>query len=433
MSNILIKPSSVSGNLFPPSSKSMMQRAVAALFLSCLDLDNNTIKISSSFNPKNIINPSDCDDALASLRIVEGLIKGEDVLDCGESGLSLRMFAPIVSLFDKELTLTGRGSLLRRPVTMMEDALKELGVFCTSNNGFPPLKIKGPLKAASITIDGSLTSQLITGLLMALPCCKEDSELIIKDLKSRPYVDMTLKLVNEFGIKTEHLKVGKEISNKELDGVTDIFKIVARQKYKSIKYSIEGDWSGASFLLVAGAIAARAGKIRVNNLNYKESLQADKAIIDALRLCGANILLNYEAGWVEVSNSNEKLKAFDFDASDCPDLFPPLLALSVFCDGVSNVKGARRLKHKESNRAKTLYTEFTKLGAKIELLDDLIKITGNPSGIKGGEIDSHNDHRIAMACAVAGLHSKGGVKVNGAECVNKSYPNFFKDLHSLQK
>lgn len=433
-----IKASTVSGTVFAPSSKSMMQRAVAALFLSSINLDNYTIKISSSFDAQKILNPSNCDDALASLSIVEGLKNGDDLLDCGESGLSLRMFSPIVSLFDKEITLTGRGSLLKRPVTMIEDALKELGVFCSTNNGYAPLKIKGPLNAGKITIDGSITSQLITGLLMALPCCNQDSELLVRDLKSRPYVQMTLKLLKDFGIKIEHKIFSDNIG--EPNGNLDLFKISGGQKYKTIKYSIEGDWSGASFLLVAGAIAGKTTKVRVNNLVYNDSLQADKLVIDVLKLAGAEVLLSetalnkrgrYKTSYVEVSSKN--LKAFDFDASDCPDLFPPLVALAVFCNGVSTIKGAKRLSHKESNRSEALYKEFTKLGANLEVIDDMIKITGSPSGIRGGEADSHNDHRIVMACAVAGLCSTNGVRINGAESVNKSYPTFFEDLRSLQK
>lgn len=412
----IIKSSTVSGTIIAPSSKSMMQRAVAANFLA---------------GGGAILNPSDCDDALASLRIVEGLKNGDNVLDCGESGLSLRMFSPIVSLFDKEITLTGRGSLLRRPVTMIESALNELGVFCSTNDGYVPLRIKGPLKAGKIRIDGSITSQLITGLLMALPCCNGDSELLIQDLKSRPYVQMTLKLLRDFGIRIEHKTFSDNIN--EPNGNLDLFKIAGGQKYKTIKYSVEGDWSGASFLLVAGAIAGKSGKVRVENLSYEDSLQADKAIIDALKLCGADLVLGKKSlpNYVEVSF--QKLRAFDLDARDCPDLFPPLVALAVFCDGVSSIRGAGRLKHKESNRAQTLYTEFTKMGAKIEVLDDIIRITGSPDGIKGAEVNSHNDHRIAMACAVAGLCSTDGVNIHGAECVNKSYPRFFEDLRSLQK
>ena len=399
-----IRPSIIEGTVTVPSSKSMMQRAVAACFLAELFGHQDGLQCK-------IINPSDCDDAITALKIVKSIRNGEKVLDCGEAGLSLRMFAPIATLFDRKFVLTGHGSLLDRPVDMVETALKSLGVECKSNNGLLPMELKGPLKAGKLTVEASVTSQLLTGLLMALPCCDGDSQIVVKNLKSKPYIEMTLKLLNDFGI---------EIENDAFKS----FKIKGGQKYKTINYSVEGDWSSASFLLVAGAIG---GCVKVENLNHHSSFQADKKIIEVLKLCGAGVKIGYE----NVEVYKKELEAFTFDAQDCPDLFPPLVTLACYCKGKSIISGVERLKHKESNRGIVLQDEFKKLGAKIKISEDKMEIEGTP--LNGGKVNSNADHRIAMACAVAGISSKQGVKINGADCVSKSYPGFFMDLDSIIK
>ena len=410
-----IKPSTIEGTITAPSSKSMMQRAVAACFLAELfeihDTLNDVCTASSAEHQCKIINPSDCDDAITAIKIVKSIKNGEKIIDCGEAGLSLRMFAPIAALFDKKFIFTGRNSLLKRSVDMVEKALNLLGVECRSNKGLLPMEIKGPIHAGKITVDSSITSQLLTGLLMTLPCCDGNSQIRVKDLKSKPYVEMTLKLLNDFGI---------EIENDSFEN----FKIKGNQKYKTISYSVEGDWSGASFLLVAGAIG---GCVKVNNLDHHSTFQADKKIIDVLKLCGAGVKVGYNN--VEVYKKD--LEGFVFDAEDCPDLFPPLVALACYCRGKSVISGVKRLKHKESDRGITLQSEFKKLGANIKISGNKMEIEGTV--LKGGEVNSHGDHRIALACAVSGIGSKEGVKINDAACVSKSYPGFFLDLDSIIK
>ena len=400
---ISIKPSVVIGELAAPPSKSMTQRAYAAAYLA-----------AEQGSPScKIIDPSYCADAKVALNITK-MLSGSDIdivqLDCGEAGLSLRMFAPIAALTGKEIILNAKGSLLERPVNMMERPLKELGVHCKTHNGFPPVVVTGPMKAGNIELDGSVTSQFLTGLLMALPCVDGISKIKVHNLKSKPYIEMTLQLLKSFGIKIEH--------NASLDE----FVIKGPQKYFSERYWVEGDWSGAAFFLVAGAITGHA---EVMNLSYSKSFQADKKILDVLKLCGAKIIEHKDA--VEVLKS--KLTAFEFDATECPDLFPPLVALAMNCKGTSIITGADRLKHKESNRTLVIFEEFTKIGAKIDINSDDIKIVGD--SIKGGEIDPRNDHRIAMAAAIAGLNSELGVKIKSEQCVNKSYPNFFTELKRL--
>lgn len=406
-----VKPAVINGTITAPSSKSEMQRAVAAAYLT-----RQTCTIR---------NPSFCDDAHAALRIIHTL--GATVtmtpgqieiapgppadtlrLDCGEAGLCLRMFAAIAALGAREVTLIGQGGLQQRPIGMLEQPLRDLGVTCRTANGFLPLTLTGPLRAGVTTVDASITSQFLTGLLMALPLCDGVSEIFVPQLKSKPYIDMTLALLRAFGIQLEHEEFRR-------------FRITGPQLYQPVTYNVEGDWSGAAFLLVAGAIA---GAARVENLDA-QSLQADRAILDALHRAGAQVSI----GKNFVKAQQAELRGFDFDATDCPDLFPPLVALASCCRGVSTFLGATRLRHKESDRAAALRTEFGKLGIAVSVDGDRLTVTGG--AIQGGDVASHHDHRIAMACAVVSLRSRTGVTIHDAECVAKSYPAFFDDLETF--
>lgn len=414
----LIKPSSIKGTVTAPASKSMMQRAIAAALL----VEGTT----------KILNPTYCNDSLAALRVIEALgakvTRGKDevivrggmnqpgpgtILNCGESGLAIRMFSPIASLWHEELTLTGEGSLLSRPVSMIEEPLKRLGVRVITTDGCPPLRVKGPLVGGEAEVDGSVSSQFLTGLLMALPKAAKGSRLTVTNLKSTPYIDMTLALLGAFGVQVRHANY-------------ETFFINGNQTYACQKgeYWVEGDWSGAAFLLAAGAVAAVAGGVTVTGVDTA-SPQADRKIIEALSSAGA---------WVEMTGNSVtvekgKLKGFHFDATHCPDLFPPLAALACNCEGTTVISGVERLVHKESNRAIALEKEFSALGATIRIDGNRMEIEG--ARLKGGVVDSHNDHRIAMAAAVAALNAQGDITIRDAECVAKSYPDFFKDLKKI--
>jgi 3-phosphoshikimate 1-carboxyvinyltransferase len=330
-------------------------------------------------------------------------------LDCGEAGLSLRMFSPIAALADQTMLMNGSGSLLKRPVQMITDSLNQLGCRCQSQDGFLPVWIKGPLKSGKATIDGSVSSQLLTGMLMALPVIKGDSEITVNNLQSLPYIDMTINILKQFGISITHHQY-------------ETFRIPGKQKYKPATLTVEGDWSGAAFLLVAGALA---GGITVRGLQA-DSLQADQQILKALGYAGAYVKIGDD--YVDISR--DELKAFDFDATHCPDLFPPLVALAAHCNGVSRIEGVGRLVHKESNRAKVLQEEFYKLGISMRVEGGNLYVTG-PSLMKTGEVNSHGDHRIAMAAATVAMIARTPVKIAGAECVAKSYPGFYQDLKTL--
>jgi len=414
-----IHPSVIRGELTAPPSKSAMQRACAAALLC----GGETI-LHQIGRSKDDLAALEMIMALGaytehigenSLRIVSnGVQRKEKILQCGESGLGLRMFTPIAAISALPLRMTGTGTLLQRPMHFFDDVLPKLGVSVKSNEGKLPLDIQGPLRPATIEIDGSLSSQFLTGLLMAYSAVNARGVSIrVNNLKSKPYVDLTLDIMAAFGMKLPL----------QQDYQLFTFAEAATENLLSQRsYQVEGDWSGAAFLLVAGAIA---GEINIVGLNIK-SKQADKAILEALQKANAKLKMTH-AG-IEVLKSN--LKAFQFDATECPDLFPPLVVLAAYAEGTSSISGISRLVHKESNRALTLQEEFRKLGVVIHLKDDEMLIEGRNS-IEGAVMYSHHDHRIAMAAAVAGLGAKSTIVIEDADAINKSYPHFFEDLKKL--
>ncbi|MCD6347411.1 MAG: 3-phosphoshikimate 1-carboxyvinyltransferase [Bacteroidales bacterium] len=407
-----IYPAAISGTLRAPASKSYAQRALAAALLA----HGTTV----------LHNPSRCNDALSAMQVIKNLgatitDRGDSLvidgglaseslnLDFGEAGLGIRLFASIAALCDGEITLTGSGSLLKRPMSLIDEALTALGVTCKTTAGHLPIIIKGPVRGGEITIDGSLSSQVLSGLIMALPLAGKDSMIHVSNLNSTPYVDMTMEVMRDFGIEISH-------SNYEE------FRIRGGQTYQPSEYTVEGDWSGAAFLLVAGAIS---GRVKIEELN-PDSLQADRQILSALYQTGARV----EIAGNTVICEKDKLQAFSFDARHCPDLFPPLVSLAAHCHGQSTISGVHRLIHKESNRADALITEMGKLGVQIKTEGDEMIITGQ-ADIRSATIDSRNDHRIAMAAATVILPGDYPAGINKAECVNKSYPDFYKDLKQL--
>jgi 3-phosphoshikimate 1-carboxyvinyltransferase len=329
------------------------------------------------------------------------------------------MFTPIAALSDQVITINGTGSLLKRPMHFFDTIFPKLEIEIQSQSGFLPIQIKGPLKPTTIEVDGSLSSQFLTGLLMAYAASDATNAVIhVQDLKSKPYIDLTLSVLNTFGWNVQHHQYER-------------FEFLAHPPLAThIDYTVEGDWSGAAFLLVAGAIS---GPISVKGLQM-DSTQADKAVMRALKAAGADIHEEEHAITIgpakDAFGKDMLLKAFQFDATDCPDLFPPLVALAAVCDGVTAIHGVSRLAHKESNRGLTLQTEFQKLGIRIELDQDKMMVYGG-TGIHGAEVFSQHDHRIAMACGVAALIANGPITITDADAINKSYTDFFKHLQHL--
>jgi 3-phosphoshikimate 1-carboxyvinyltransferase len=419
---VTIQPSEIKGTIQAPASKSSMQRGCAASLL---------------FNGTTVIrNPGHSNDDKAALGVIQGLgavvetledgslkITGGGVnpdcgaVSCGESGLGIRMFTPIISLSNKRITINGEGSLVTRPMDFFDEVLPQLGVAIMSREGKLPLQVKGPLQPKNITIDGSLSSQFLTGLLMAYAAAgAKDVIITVNNLKSKPYIDLTLQVMKQFGWEVEN----RNYEQFHFTGTTN-------NKQQTTNYTVEGDWSGAAFLLVTGAIA---GDITVKGLDV-QSTQADRAVLQALQACGARMSIQQEQIEIGPAASGASgLKAFQFDATECPDLFPPLVALAAYCNGTTVIQGVSRLAHKESDRALTLQEEFGKMGVPIELQDDLMVIKGG-NGLKGTAVHSHHDHRIAMACAVAALKATGETVISEAQAVNKSYPDFYEHIQAL--
>jgi 3-phosphoshikimate 1-carboxyvinyltransferase len=410
--NITVSPSEICGTIEAPPSKSLTQRAIAAGLLA----KGTTV----------IRNPSYCNDSLAAMSMAGELgatVHGEPdritieagrqpsgpvTLNCTESGLALRMFSPVAALVTDSVTLTGKGSLMRRPVTMISQALGQLGVTVETTEGMLPVKLTGRLRAGRAFVDGSAGSQLLTGLLMALPLAEGESRLDVASLTSKPYIGLTLGLLAEFGIMVEN------------DSFRS-FIIPGNQSYRAHEYTVEGDWSGAAFLLVAGATA---GRVTVDGLS-PHSIQADRAILTALDEAGVSLV----TGPGGITCSLSKLRAFTFDATDSPDLFPPLAALAARCEGTSRILGAGRLRHKESDRAEAIAGVLEAMKISVRISGDEMLITGG--NVQGAVVSSHNDHRIAMMAAVMAAGATGSVTITGAEAVAKSYPGFYNDLSSL--
>lgn len=424
-----ITPSNISGTINAPTSKSSMQRACAAALLNEAET--------------TIFNPGKSNDDLAALDVIQKLgatiieqtddlikITGskslksleaspvggglEGAMNCGESGLGIRMFTPLAALSREPITINGKGSLVTRPMNFFDEIFPQLDIKIKSNEGKLPLHIKGPLQPKDITIDGSLSSQFLTGLLFAFAkAATAPVTITVKDLKSKPYIDLTLTVMKDFGY---------DVINNNYESFT--INPVNQSTNKQINYTVEGDWSGGAFLVVAGAIA---GSITIKGLDV-QSTQADKKILEAVRDSGA--ILSITDTQIEVGPPLS-LRPFHFDATDCPDLFPPLVALASYCNGITSIQGVSRLAHKESARGLTLQEEFGKMGIEIELNDDIMLVKGG-TGVKGGLVHSRHDHRIAMACAVAGLKAEDETKIEEADAINKSYPEFYGHLEKLK-
>ncbi|MGY8941751.1 MAG: 3-phosphoshikimate 1-carboxyvinyltransferase [Flavobacteriales bacterium] len=416
-------PSTLKGTVHAPASKSVMQRLIAGALLA--DGTSTIHHISES---------DDCTSALlmaaqlgADIEIGENTVRitghgvpmkpRSSILEAGESGLAARLFSPIACLTDQKMVLEAKGTLAKRPMDVLQEPLEKLGAAFRSTEGHCPIELSGPLLGGAASLDGSLSSQFLTGLLMALPTVEKDTELVVNDLVSQPYVEMTLNILEDFGIDIKH------------DDAFEHFIVRGGQVFSPIETAVDGDWSGAAFLLVAGMIAAESS-IELEGLNNQYP-QADEAIRGALLFAGG--ALSGSDDGVQVAK--RPVRAFQVDLTHCPDLFPPLAALAAFAKKPCTLRGVHRLIHKESNRAETLMKEFEKLGIAVvhnELEDTLVvePWKQNPSA-KTVRISSHGDHRIAMAGAVIALAAQQPIEIEGAECVAKSYPAFFDDLEVL--
>jgi 3-phosphoshikimate 1-carboxyvinyltransferase len=407
----LVRPSAANGAIVAPASKSIAQRAIAIASLakgeSEIFFSGTSDDIKAAIGVCRQLG-AEISEFPEKLVVKGGIRVPKEPLNCGESGLGIRMFSSIAATLNEPIVLTGIGSLAKRPMAIVEQSVCAMGANCQTTDGHLPILVTGPIRGGECHIDGSLSSQVLTGMLIAAPFAQNDLVIEVGNLQSKPYVDLTIETMKAFGVDVE------------CDNYFT-FTVKSSSPYLPITFTVEGDWSGAAFMLVAGAIA---GRVRVENLKPM-SKQADRAVLDALYHAGAKISIFDSA--IEVSK--HELLPFHFDATHCPDLFPPLVALAAHCNGESRILGASRLRVKESDRAISLQQEFSQLGVEIAVEGDLMRINGG--AVQGGSVHSHGDHRIAMACAIASIAGIGEVEIEGAECVRKSYPGFFEDLSSI--
>lgn len=330
----------------------------------------------------------------------------DEAIDLANSGTSLRLLTSIASLSDNEVTFTGDESLKTRPMKDLINALEPLGVKIHSQNYKAPLSVEPGFTGGRAKIKGNLSSQFISSILISAPLSKKGVELeVIDEFKSKPYVDMTIDIMEKFQVKV--------IENNN-------YYIVKPQKYKANNYLVEGDYSSASYLLATVAILG--GKIKVLNL-FKDSKQGDKVIIDILKEMGCRIDI-YENYLIIESNGD--LKGINIDLSNAPDLLITVAILGAVADGDTKITGVKHARSKETDRIATTVSELKKLNCKVKELDDGMIITG---GIKSGLVNSHKDHRLAMAFSLLGL--KEDITVLDGEVFNVSFPDFIDSMAQI--
>ena len=403
MSKIIIAPNRLQGSVSVPPSKSIAHRAIicAALSDSTSVIKNISLSddITATINAVKLAGAKvTVEGDTATVTGIKNASVPVEAFDCNESGSTLRFLVPIMASLFSEVSFTGKGRLGKRPLDVYYKIFNEQNITYSVHEAPFLLSINGRLKGGSIQVPGDISSQFITGLLMALPLSETDSEIIVtQNLESKGYVDLTLDVMKCFGV---------DVVNEDYKR----FLIKGNQRYLSCNYTIEGDYSQAAFFEVANYIG---NKIEINGVNPL-SLQGDKQIIDIIkRLKSASL--------------NEIVVV---DGSQCPDIIPIAAVAACMRSGETHLVNIGRLRLKESDRLNAIAEELTKLGANIKLLHDSLTIIGIDN-FNGNAVDSHDDHRIAMMLAIASTRSTGKVIINGYESVSKSYPDFFEVFKTL--
>ena len=419
---VVFSPHKMTGTITVPPSKSYSHRA-----LICAALSKGTSHIY------NIIYSDDIKatisalialgakiDCMENYCIVQGIATPPEsvVIDCGESGSTYRFMLPICAALGVKTTFLGKGKLPSRPITpYIEEFSKNEIKFDFKDDNMPI--ISGKLQGNTYCLKGDISSQFFTGLFLALPLITKkfnDNEYTVildGELESRPYVNMTINVLKHFGITvSEHY----DNQNNQIKWV-----VSANDKYKNCDYTIEGDFSQAAFFAVAGAINS---EMKIKGLP-ETSAQGDREILNIVQKCGAAV--EYLNGVHIIKPPNGKLKPFEINVSDIPDLVPILAVLATFCDGVSKITGAARLRIKESDRLTAISDVINKLGGNVTEQSDGLIIKGVEL-LKGGTVDSYNDHRIAMSAAILATKCETSVTLTNAKTVEKSYPNFYETI-----
>lgn len=415
MKCVAINPKSLKGRVLIPSSKSICHRA-----LICAGLSEGVSNIEGVTSSKDI------EATISAMTSLGAIFKKEDsiitvkgkaqiqavnpVIDCLESGSTLRFLIPIAGVLGGNITFQGAEGLAQRPLGPYYEIFDNQKLLYKNIGGKLPLTIFGKLKASEYRLKGDVSSQFISGLLFALPLLTGDSKIVVTTkLESRSYVDLTIDTLKKYSVFVENHEY-KE------------FIIKGNQRYKPSNHKIEGDFSQAAFFLAAAILG---DSICCDGLNI-DSLQGDKVIVDIIRRMGGNIKVEGH----KITATPSKLKGIIIDVSDCPDLVPILAVLAALSEGTTEIINAGRLRIKESDRLSAITTVLNELGADISEKEDALIIKGKDT-LKGGTIESFNDHRIAMAAAIASIRCKEQVIINGSNCVKKSYPDFWKDFSML--
>ncbi len=415
-----VRPAELTGNIKAISSKSDLHRAIIAASLC-----ETPVKIYCNTLSADIVATVACLNSLAA-NIEASQVQGgyvisvatghkapkEPICNCNESGTTLRLLTPVAAAKYSHVTFEGQGRLAQRPMEPLLSCMREHGVSFSRDT--LPFTIKGHLKPGTYKIAGDVSSQFISGLLFALPLLKKRSKILLTTkLESAPYVNMTTATLNNFGVKVDSVPAG--------------FSIEGGQRYISPKeIYAEGDWSNAAFWLCAGAIC---GDVTVEGLKFPNTNQGDVVILKLLRNFGAEIYHTTKNKLTDITVKKSKLTGIAIDLSQCPDLAPILAVVGAAAEGSTILTGGGRLKLKESDRLLTTAELINSLGGEAKVHNDTIVVKGG--GLKGGTVNSYNDHRIAMAAAIAGCFASGPVVIEDAKAVEKSYPNFYNDLTKL--
>ena len=423
MVNVIVKETKrLEGQVCAPASKSYTQRMLIASALSggIGKVSNPLLSEDTQATCRAITALGAKVETAASCWTIQGvnqLKAAKEQIDVGESGATLRFMIPIAALASGRSTFLLGSSLERRPIEPLLNSLKELGVkaYPKQFGERSTIVVEGNgIDGGKTAIPGDVSSQFISGLMFACPMAKNDTEITLTTpLESKDYVKMTKEVLAQHKIEVKIDDNFKRIS------------IPSNQMYKQTDSRVPGDFSSAAFLLAAAAITN--SKVKINNLDYA-SVQGDKAILGILKQMGVNGKVCKDH--VEIEGSGGLLKATDVDAKNIPDLVPACAVLACFAEGTSKIYNASRLRFKESDRLFSLYVELKKMGSQIDIDESSLTVKG-PCSLHGEVVDPHNDHRIAMACAVAALGADGETTIQNAECVRKSYPQFFTDLKSI--
>jgi 3-phosphoshikimate 1-carboxyvinyltransferase len=412
----VIQRSEIKGTVNAPPSKSYTHRAIAIAALSKKATVNNplisedtraTIRASeaygASFEHKK--------ESLVIKGVVGKLKTPDNVLDVANSGTTLRIMTAIASLAEGATVLTGDASIRSRPNTPLLNALNDLGAeaFSTRNNGMAPIVVRGKMRGGRVYIDGSISSQFISALLIACPFARTETKVMIKgEMKSRPYVNITIDMLKDAGAKI-------------IEDGTNAFTIPPEQEYDLRSYNVPGDFSSASYIMAAGALC---GDVTIKNLFPTE--QGDSVLIDILGKMGTQIKWDEKKGEVKVNRS--ELQGINVDVGKTPDLVPTLAVLGAASKGTMVIENAEHVRYKETDRLHAMTVELKKMGVDITEEKDRLIIRGGT--LKGAQVHGWDDHRIVMALAVAGMVA-GGTTIDTVESVNISYPGFFDDLKKI--